>query len=159
MLLVCARLGVNTLIIVVWSSNSGCYLLRGLHAVPSEVRLAFIKVLVLFWFVDINLDDLYNIKFYSWLIFLFLCLLFGIFVVWQRLILLLLSLLRASLSWCWALILSVVVGGLHYAFGWICHCSCYEIVVLCSVIFWEVILFFFKNEVVFCVFFVWVHRS
>jgi hypothetical protein len=63
------------------------------------------------------------------------------------------------LSWCWALILRVVVGGLHYAFGWICHCSCYEIVVLFSTIFWEVILFFFKNEVVFCVFLVWVHGS
>jgi hypothetical protein len=34
------------------------------------------------------------------------------------------------------------------------------IVVLFSIIFWEEILFFFKNEVAFCVFlFVWVHES
>ena len=120
-LLVCARLGVNALIIVVWSSNFGCCLLQGLHAlpqtVPSEVRLTFILVSGVVLICRYNLDDFYNTKFYFCLMFLFPWLLFGVSVVWQRLILLFLTLLRANLSWCWALILSVVVGGLHCAFG------------------------------------------
>jgi NADH:ubiquinone oxidoreductase subunit H len=68
-LLVCVRLGVNALIIVVWSSDSGCCLLQGLHAlaqtVPSEVRLAFISFSGVVLLCRYNLGGFYNTKFYS----------------------------------------------------------------------------------------------
>jgi NADH-ubiquinone oxidoreductase chain 1 len=112
--LACTRLGVYTVMIAGWSSNSSYPLLGGLRALAQtisfEVRLAFILFSFVILVRGYNLVYFYLFQAYIWLIFfLSLCLLFGLFPVWQSLIVL--PLLRGSLSWFLALILSMVVVG------------------------------------------------
>jgi len=72
--LVCTRLGVYTVIIAGWSSNSGYSLLGGLHALDQtisyEVRLAFILLSFVVLVCRYNLAYFYFLQVYLWLIFL-----------------------------------------------------------------------------------------
>ena len=102
--LACTSLGVYTVVIAGWSSNSGYSLLGGLRAlaqtVPYEVRLAFILLSF------VVLICRYNFAYF----FLFLCRLFDLFLVWLRLTVLLLILLKERLSLFLGLMFIMVVG-------------------------------------------------
>lgn len=71
-----SRLGVYTIIIAGWSSNSSYSLLGGLRSVAQtisyEVRLALILISFIFLSLSFNLLDYMYIQFYNW--FIFLCL-------------------------------------------------------------------------------------
>lgn len=71
-----SRLGVYTIIIAGWSSNSSYSLLGGLRSVAQtisyEVRLALIIISFIFLSLSFNLLDYYYVQNYGW--FIFLCL-------------------------------------------------------------------------------------
>ena len=112
--LACRRLGVYTVMIAGSSSNSGYSLLGGLRAfaqtISYEVRLAFILLSFVILICRYNLAFYFfsgffvvNFSFY---------LLFDLFLVWLRLIVHLLILLRVNLNLFLALMLNMVVVGL-----------------------------------------------
>lgn len=72
--LACTRLGVYTVIIAGWSSNSGYSLLGGLRALAQtisyEVRLAFILLSFVVLICRYNLVYFYSYQVYLWLIFI-----------------------------------------------------------------------------------------
>ena len=93
---------------------SGYSLLGGLralaHTISYEVRLAFILLSFVVLVCRHNLAYFYFFRFICGsFFFLFLCHLFDLFLVWLRLILLILSLLKESLSLFLSLILNMVV--------------------------------------------------
>nr|YP_010621018.1 NADH dehydrogenase subunit 1 [Periplaneta japonica]WAX39401.1 NADH dehydrogenase subunit 1 [Periplaneta japonica] len=71
--LCCASLGVYTVMIAGWSSNSNYALLGGLRAVAQtisyEVSLALILLSFVFLIGKYNLLEFYNFQFYLWMIF------------------------------------------------------------------------------------------
>jgi NADH-ubiquinone oxidoreductase chain 1 len=71
--LACTRLGVYTIMIAGWSSNSGYSLLGGLRALAQtisyEVRLAFILFSFVVLICGYNLIYFYSFQVYLWLIF------------------------------------------------------------------------------------------
>jgi NADH-ubiquinone oxidoreductase chain 1 len=71
------RLGVYTVMIAGWSSNSGYTLLGGLRAlaqtVSYEVRLVFVLLYFVVLICRYNLVYIYSFQVYLWLIFLSLC--------------------------------------------------------------------------------------
>jgi NADH-ubiquinone oxidoreductase chain 1 len=71
--LCCTRLGVYTVMIAGWSSNSNYSLLGGLRAVAQsisyEVSLALILLSFVFLVCGYNLVLFYYFQFYIWLIF------------------------------------------------------------------------------------------
>jgi len=82
--LACTRLGVYTVMIAGWSSNSGYSLLGGLRALAQtisyEVRLAFILLSFVILISSYNLAYFYFFQVYLWLIFLSLPLSFIWFI-------------------------------------------------------------------------------
>lgn len=72
----CTRIGVYTLIVAGWSSNSNYSLLGGLRAVAQtisyEVRLALIIISVIIIVIDFNLIKFSNYQILIWFIFLIL---------------------------------------------------------------------------------------
>lgn len=80
--LCCTRLGVYTVIIAGWSSNSNYALLGGLRAVAQtisyEVRLALILISFIFLIGNFNILNFYIYQNYIW----FLVILFPIALVW-----------------------------------------------------------------------------
>lgn len=72
--LACTRLGVYTVMIAGWSSNSGYSLLGGLRALAQtisyEVRLAFILLSFVILISSYSLAYFYFFQVYLWLIFL-----------------------------------------------------------------------------------------
>jgi NADH-ubiquinone oxidoreductase chain 1 len=82
--LACTRLGVYTVMIAGWSSNSGYSLLGGLRALAQtisyEVRLAFILLSFVVLICRYNLAYFYFFQVYLWLIFLSLPLSFVWFI-------------------------------------------------------------------------------
>ena len=72
--LACTRLGVYTVMIAGWSSNSGYSLLGGLRApsqtISYEVRLTFILLSFVILICRYNLAYFYFCQVYLWLIFL-----------------------------------------------------------------------------------------
>ena len=72
-ILACTRLGVYTVMIAGWSSNSGYSSLWGLRALPQtisyEVRLAFILLSFVILICRYNLIYFYSFQVYLWLIF------------------------------------------------------------------------------------------
>jgi len=82
--LACTRLGVYTVMIAGWSSNSGYSLLGGLRALAQtisyEVRLAFILLSFVILISSYNLACFYFFQVYLWLIFLSLPLSFIWFI-------------------------------------------------------------------------------
>jgi NADH-ubiquinone oxidoreductase chain 1 len=72
--LCCTRLGVYTVMIAGWASNSGYSLLGGLRALAQaisyEVRLAFILFSFIVLVCGYNLLFFYYFQFYFWLIFI-----------------------------------------------------------------------------------------
>jgi len=73
-LLSSTRPGVYTVMIAGWSSNSGYFLLVGLHALAQtisyEVRLAFTLLSFVVLICRYNLSYFYSFQLYLWLIFL-----------------------------------------------------------------------------------------
>jgi NADH-ubiquinone oxidoreductase chain 1 len=82
--LACTRLGVYTVIIAGWSSNSGYSLLGGLRALAQtisyEVRLAFILLSFVVLVCRYNLSYFYFFQVYLWIIFISLPLSFIWFI-------------------------------------------------------------------------------
>lgn len=80
--LCCTRLGVYTVIIAGWSSNSNYALLGGLRAVAQtisyEVSLALIILSFIFLIGNYNIINFINFQFYIWFIFI----LFPIILIW-----------------------------------------------------------------------------
>jgi NADH-ubiquinone oxidoreductase chain 1 len=80
----CTRLGVYTVIIAGWSSNSNYSLLGGLRSVAQtisyEVRLALILLSFVFLVCGYDLINFYYFQLYSWLIFFTLPLSFAWFI-------------------------------------------------------------------------------
>nr|AVN68085.1 NADH dehydrogenase subunit 1 [Ellipsidion sp. BLA050] len=74
--LCCTSLGVYTLMVAGWSSNSSYSLLGGLRSVAQtisyEVSLALILLSFIFLIGSYNLLDFYYFQFYFWLVFVFL---------------------------------------------------------------------------------------
>nr|YP_010946296.1 NADH dehydrogenase subunit 1 [Allacta robusta]WGO57014.1 NADH dehydrogenase subunit 1 [Allacta robusta] len=82
--LCCTSLGVYSVMIAGWSSNSNYSLLGGLRSVAQtisyEVSLALILLSFVFLVGSYNLMDLYNYQFYFWFIWIFLPLSMLLFV-------------------------------------------------------------------------------
>ena len=80
----CSRLGVCTVIIAGWSSNSNYALLGGLRGVAQtisyEVSIALILLSFLFLIGNYNIVSFYNYKRYLW----YLIVLYPIALVWFR---------------------------------------------------------------------------
>lgn len=80
--LCCTRLGVYTVMVAGWSSNSNYALLGGLRAVAQtisyEVRIALILLSFIFLIGNYNIIGFYNYQSYMW----FLWILFPIALVW-----------------------------------------------------------------------------
>lgn len=80
--LCCTRLGVYTVMVAGWSSNSNYALLGGLRAVAQtisyEVRMALILLSFIFLIGNYNIIGFYNYQSYMW----FLWILFPIALVW-----------------------------------------------------------------------------
>lgn len=107
-----SRLGVYTIMIAGWSSNSSYSLLGGLRSVAQrisyEVRLALILISFIFLTFSLNIIDFNFYQNYIWFFFcVFLFVLCELFRAWLRLIVLLLILQRASLSWFLVLMWSI----------------------------------------------------
>lgn len=80
--LCCTRLGVYSVIVAGWSSNSNYALLGGLRAVAQtisyEVRMALILLSFVFLIGSYNILDFFNYQYYVWFVFI----IFPIRLVW-----------------------------------------------------------------------------